>query len=400
MKLTGREKTELFLEGIATVVLLLLLNLSIIVLINETLSTNPGLQDGIFIIKRSIVIGPNHFQVWSWENIFIAAMFVFDAVVVYWRLIRRYHQIELRHIISELHYIASGHLDHRIDFHLSGNTQTVVESINALVDSVIDSIEEERAIEHSKDELITNVSHDLRTPLTSILGYLGLIQDKQYHSEEDLLKYTEIAYLKSKQMKSLVDNLFEYTKVQQTGTQLSYNRIDVNQMLEQLVASFELEATRHDLAISTEDSEHQLFIEADAEKLGRVFNNLIANAIKYGVGGKHIYLRATQLSDTEAVIEVVNDGPKIPEESLNQIFERFYRVEESRNKDTGGAGLGLAIAQSIVQLHEGYIDVTSTDEATTFAIHIPIHRNDPISDPHSRLLTSTQGEKKWRLSLN
>lgn len=394
MKLTGREKTELFLEGVVTVILLLLLNLSIIVLINETLSTNPGLQDGIFIIKRSIAIGPNHYQIWSWENIFIAAMFVFDAVVVYWRLIRRYHQIELRHIINELHYIANGHLDHRINFHLSGNTQTVVESINALVDSVIDSIEEERAIEHSKDELITNVSHDLRTPLTSILGYLGLIQDKQYHSEEDLLKYTEIAYLKSKQMKSLVDNLFEYTKVQQTGTQLSYNRIDVDQMLEQLVASFELEANKHNLVITADGNDSQLFIEADAEKLGRVFNNLIANAIKYGVGGKHIYLKAMKKNDDEAVIEVINDGPKIPKESLNQIFERFYRVEGSRNKDTGGAGLGLAIAQSIVQLHGGYIDVTSDDELTTFAIHIPITRNDQITDPHSHQLISKQGEKK------
>ncbi|KRM94540.1 sensor histidine kinase [Lentilactobacillus senioris] len=394
MKLTGREKTELFLEGVVTVILLLLLNLSIIVLINETLSTNPGLQDGIFIIKRSIVIGPNHYQIWSWENIFIAAMFVFDAAVVYWRLIRRYHQIELRHIINELHYIANGHLDHRIDFHLSGNTQTVVESINALVDSVIESIEEERAIEHSKDELITNVSHDLRTPLTSILGYLGLIQDKQYHSEEDLLKYTEIAYLKSKQMKSLVDNLFEYTKVQQTGTQLSYNRIDVDQMLEQLVASFELEANKHDLVVTADDNDSQLFIEADAEKLGRVFNNLIANAIKYGVGGKHIYLKATKKNDEEAVIEVINDGPKIPKESLNQIFERFYRVEGSRNKDTGGAGLGLAIAQSIVQLHGGYIDVTSDDEFTTFAIHIPITRNDQITNPQSHQLISKQGEKK------
>lgn len=394
MKLTGREKTELFLEGVVTVILLLLLNLSIIVLINETLSTNPGLRDGIFIIKRSITIGPNHYQIWSWENIFIILMFIFDAMVVYWRLIRRYHQMELRHIINELHYIANGHLDHRINFHLSGNTQTVVESINALVDSVIESIEEERAIEHSKDELITNVSHDLRTPLTSILGYLGLIQDKQYHSEEDLLKYTEIAYLKSKQMKSLVDNLFEYTKVQQTGAQLSYNRIDVTQMLEQLVASFELEANRHGLEITAEDGSKQLFIEADAEKLGRVLNNLISNAIKYGSGGKHIFLKAIQTNDSEAVIEVVNDGPKIPEESLNQIFERFYRVEGSRNKDTGGAGLGLAIAQSIVQLHGGYINVTSDDEFTTFAIHLPINRNNQITDPRSHQIISKQGEKK------
>lgn len=381
MKLTGREKTELLLEGIVTVILLLLLNLSIIILINQSLYTNPGLRDGIFIIKRSIVIGPDHMHLWSWENIFIVFMLLFDAAVVYWRLIRRYHQMELRHIISELHYIANGHLNHRIPFNFKGNTQSVVESINALVDSVIKSMDEERAIESSKDELITNVSHDLRTPLTSILGYLGLIQDKQYHSQEDLLKYTDIAYLKAKQMKSLVDNLFEYTKVKQTGTPLSISKIDLNQMMEQLVASFELEADKNGLAISAKETDKPLYIEADAEKLGRVFNNLISNGIKYGKGGHHIYLSASVGQPGEVVIHVANDGPEIPKKSLDQIFERFYRVESSRNKETGGSGLGLAIAQSIIDLHGGYINVSSDEGLTTFAIHLPVKHGEKLSKP-------------------
>ena len=381
MKLTGREKTELFLEGVVTVILLLLLNLSIIVLINQSISTNPGLRDGIFIIKRSIIIGPDHLHLWSWENIFIVLMILFDAAVVYWRLIRRYHQMQLRHIISELHYIANGHLNHRIPFKLKGNTQSVVESINALVDSVIQSMDEERAIESSKDELITNVSHDLRTPLTSILGYLGLIRDKQYHSQEDLLKSADIAYLKAKQMKSLVDNLFEYTKVKQTGTPLSISKIDLNQMMEQLVASFELEADKSGLAISAQETDQPMYIEADAEKLGRVFNNLISNAIKYGKGGHHIYLSCATGQPGEVVIHVANDGPEIPKQSLDQIFERFYRVESSRNKDTGGSGLGLAIAQSIIDLHGGYINVSSDQGLTTFAIHLPVKHGDQLKNP-------------------
>ncbi len=364
-----------------TVVLLLLLNLSIIVLITQSIQTNPGLRDGIFIIKKSILIGPDHYHLWSWENIFISLMLIFDAAVVYWRLIRRYHQMQLRHIISELHYIANGHLDHRINFNLKGNTQLVVESINALVDSVIKSMDEERAIESSKDELITNVSHDLRTPLTSILGYLGLIQDKQYQNQADLLKYTEIAYLKAKQMKSLVDNLFEYTKVQQTSTPLSINRIDLSQMMEQLVASFELEAEKSGLHITAKETDQPFHIEADAEKLGRVLNNLISNAIKYGKGGHYIELEVNKGQPNEAVVQVSNDGPEIPQKSLNQIFERFYRVEGSRNKDTGGAGLGLAIAESIVGLHGGYISVSSNKSKTTFAIHIPIKHGDQLTRP-------------------
>ncbi|KRK98648.1 ATPase histidine kinase DNA gyrase B HSP90 domain protein [Secundilactobacillus odoratitofui DSM 19909 = JCM 15043] len=368
------------MEGIVTVVILLLVNLSVIVILNEMIQTNPGLQDGIFIIKRSVFIGPTHYQLWSWENIFIVLMVIFDVGVVYWRLIRRYHQMQLRHIIGELHYIANGHFDHRIPFTLKGDTQRVVTSVNSLVDSVIASIDEERRIEKSKDELITNVSHDLRTPLTSIIGYLGLIEDHQYHSEEEILKYTNTAFSKAKQMKSLVDDLFVYTKMRQTDTPLSIATLDVDQMMEQLAASFELEAGEKGMSISVETPDEPVHIEADAEKLGRVFNNLISNALKYGEGGKHIALRVNPVSDDEVVISVENDGQKIPRAALGQVFERFYRVEESRSKATGGTGLGLAIAQSIVSLHGGYIYVTSDDELTRFVIHLPVKNGVKIKN--------------------
>lgn len=389
MKLTTREKSALFMEGVVTVILLLMLNLALLVLIVQAIESNPGLRDGIFIIKRSVVLGPNHFQLWSWENLFIGLMLVADALVVWWRLIRRYRQMQLRHIIDELHYIANGHFDHRIPFRVSGDVQRVVDSVNALVDSVINSMDEERAIEKSKDELITNVSHDIRTPLTSIIGYLGLIEDKQYHSEDDLLKYTHTAFLKSKQMKSLVDDLFEYTKVRQTDTPLSLTNVNLAAMLEQLGASFELEAQKKGMTIGAENSSETMMMEADPEKLVRVFNNLVSNALKYGDGGKHINLVAKQLSDSELEVRVTNDGPKIPKESLNMIFERFYRVEESRSKETGGTGLGLAIAQSIVALHGGYIYVESDDALTSFVIHLPVKHDHPLEIPQ-RLKTPGQ----------
>ncbi|WP_367296059.1 sensor histidine kinase [Levilactobacillus yonginensis] len=381
MKLTTREKSALFMEGVVTVILLLMLNLALLVLISQAIESNPGLRDGIFIIKRSVVFGPNHFQLWSWENVFVTFMVLADGVVVWWRLIRRYHQMQLHHIIDELHYIANGHFDHRIPFRVSGDVQRVVDSVNALVDSVINSMDEERAIEKSKDELITNVSHDIRTPLTSIIGYLGLIEDQQYHTKDDLLKYTHTAFLKSKQMKSLVDDLFEYTKVRQTDTPLSLNNIDLAAMLEQLGASFELEAQKKGMTIGSTSEPAILMMEADPEKLVRVFNNLVSNALKYGDGGKEINLNAKRLSDNELEVRVTNDGPKIPKESLALIFERFYRVEESRSKETGGTGLGLAIAQSIVALHGGYIYVESDDELTSFVIHLPVKHDHPLEIP-------------------
>lgn len=374
MKLTAREKSELFGEGFVTVILLLLLNLSLLILLNEFIRTNPGLERGIFQIKESITIGPNNYRVWSYQNFFIFFMVIVDVWVVYWRLMRRYKQMQLRHIISELHYIADGHFDHRIPFTLKGDTQRVVDSVNALVDSVIESMDEERKIEQSKDDLITNVSHDLRTPLTSIIGYLGLIENKQYKTKDDVLKYTHTAFLKAEQMKSLVEDLFEYTKVRQASTKMTFSEISVEPMLEQLAASFELEAQKKQIEIGVKTTPTALKIEADAEKLGRVFNNLISNALKYAKGGRHINLEANQ-NGQQITFIVSNDGEQIPEKSLNHLFERFYRVESSRSKATGGTGLGLAIAQSIVELHQGKIRVESSEKLTSFIIDLPLKQH-------------------------
>lgn len=375
VKLTGREKSSLIFEGVVTVVLLILLNLAIIVIIQNIIQSNPGVNNGIFMIKQSLRIGPFHAQIWSYERILIALFVVIDIWVVWWRLQRRYHLYQMNHIIRELHYIAQGHLDHRIPFRLKGNEQHVITSVNALVDSVVQSMDDERKIEKSKDELITNVSHDLRTPLTSIIGYLGLIEDKQYRSEEDILKYTHIAYEKAKQMKNLVEDLFEYTKVQQHGAPVNIMRIDLNQLLEQLTASFELEGQHRGIEISSQVTPNPLMIEADPEKLGRVFSNLVSNAFKYGNGASYIKITAHQEGQMVKV-RVANDGTPISPEAQKHLFERFYRAEASRSRATGGTGLGLAIVKSIVDLHHGNVKVTSDENETAFIVTLPLKQHN------------------------
>lgn len=373
LKLTGREKSALFFEGVVTVALLILINVAVIGIIQGVIQSNPGLASGIFIIKQSLWFGPYHTQIWSYQRIVIGLLMLLDGWVVWWRLKRRYHQYQMDHIIAELHYIAQGHLDHRIPFRLKGSEQHVITSVNALVDSAVQSMNDERQIEKSKDELITNVSHDLRTPLTSIIGYLRLIEDKQYHSEEDIVKYSHIAYEKAKQMKTLVDDLFEYTKVQQHGAPVNMMTVDLSQLLEQVSASFELEGQKRGIEVSSATQPTLLLVDADPEKLGRVFSNLVANALKYGNGASYIKIDARQVG-ASVVIEVANDGTQIPAASLGHLFERFYRVESSRSKDTGGTGLGLAIVKSIVDLHHGEVEVTSTPQVTTFTVILPLHQ--------------------------
>ncbi|WP_155287335.1 sensor histidine kinase [Lacticaseibacillus zhaodongensis] len=380
IRLTTKEKSELLIEGIVTVILLLLLNFAIVVMINQMIAASREWQSAIWTIKTTITFGPNSSHLWSWQHLFIFLMIFADAIVVYWRLIRRYRQMQMRHVISELHYIAEGHLNHRIQLAVNPDLQRVVTSINALVDSTVRSMEEERKIESSKDELITNVSHDIRTPLTSIIGYLGLIEDNQASSEADARKYVHTAFLKAKQMKVLVEDLFEYTKVRSTTTKLTTDKFDMAAMLEQLAASFELEGQKQGLEFEVQANPNPLMMEADTEKLGRVFNNLIVNAFKYGHGAKHIYLTAKQEGD-EVEVRVANDGEQIPNQSLSQLFDRFYRVEESRSKATGGSGLGLAIAQSIVRLHGGYIYAESTPELTSFVMHLPVKMGTTLKRP-------------------
>ncbi|MGS6025208.1 sensor histidine kinase [Limosilactobacillus fermentum] len=371
LKLTGREKSSLFFEGLLTIILLGLINIALITIIQTMIQSNPGVQSGIFIIKQSLVIGPFHAQIWSYQRIVMALLVLIDIGVLWWRLLRRYHLYQLDHIIGELHYIAQGHLEHRIPFRVNGNQQHVITSVNALVDTITQAMQEERASEKSKDELITNVSHDLRTPLTSIIGYLGLIEDHQYQSEEDIVKYSHIAYDKAKQMKNLVEDLFEYTKVQQHGAPVNLMTVDLGQLLEQVGASFELEADKKGMAINVSCEPTPLSITADPEKLGRLFSNLVANALKYGHGASYIHLTAKQLGK-KVVITVADDGEKIPAKSVKHLFERFYRVESSRNKATGGTGLGLAIVQSIVELHHGSVTARSDDQETAFVVTLPV----------------------------
>lgn len=370
VKLTAAEKSELFAEGVITVVLLLLLNLSVVILINLTILQNKNLVNGIYFLKKTITFaGGRH--LWSWQNTFLVIMGIGDLIVLYWRLIRRYHQMQLRHVISELHYIAQGHFDHTISFKVKTDLQKVIDSINSLVDSTVTAINEEKTIEKSKDELISNVSHDIRTPLTSIIGYLGLLKSG-VSDPEDRQRYLNIAYMKAEQMKSLAHDLLEYTTLKSTSTKLSLSSLHIFSMLEQVAAGFEFEADEKGITFNIETRPKDLTIQADPEKLVRVYNNLISNALKYGTGATQINLIANLVNNNEVELRVENNGARIPQESLKKIFERFYRMETSRNTKTGGTGLGLSITKSIVDLHHGKIHCESDDNWTRFIICLPL----------------------------
>lgn len=372
MILTRRERWLLFWESIITIGVLLLLDWSVISIIDRYVHTNYRFQVGIFEIKSGLSFGANNTKIWSYQWLSVLIVLIVNAIILGWRLVRRYQTYQMKHIINELHYIADGHFKHRIPYQLNNNLQPIITSVNAMVDAQIMAREDELAIERSKDEMITNVSHDLRTPLTSIIGYLGLVENEFDNLSPALIqKYTHTAYEKATQMKSLVEELFEFAQMQQLDMYLKFQAVNLNELLTQLIASFELEAQQKNLKLTNSSQPETIIIDADPDKLARLFMNLIQNALKYGEGATYINVTA-RLEATMVEIKVTNDGKSIPADALAHIFGRFYRVESSRSTKTGGTGLGLAIVMGVVEGHKGSIQAKSDDNKTEFIIRLPI----------------------------
>lgn len=369
-KLTRNEKGRLVSEGFITAGIIVLIYYAAYQFFQILVNTFPNFFEDFWFFGDLFIEMKD--QSLLEVNPFVYIFLIILAVIaIFWRLRRRYRNYEIRHIISELHYIAQGNFEYRIPSSKDSDLQDFIDSIHVLVDSTVAAMEEERRIEQSKDELVTNVSHDIRTPLTSIIGYLGLVEEERYSSIDEAKAYVHTAYKKSRQMKILVDDLFDYTTVRQTNTPLSLITFDMVQLLEQLAIDFQIEADEKNMLIETRSSKEKLMMEGDSEKLVRVFNNLFSNAFKYGKNGNVVIIDMEQTEAGNVRITIKNDGERIPDEALGQLFERFYRAETSRSQETASTGLGLAIAKSIVELHAGTITAETSDEWTKFIVELP-----------------------------
>lgn len=275
----------------------------------------------------------------------------------------------LEEINNGLAKIAKGNFDHKIPVRENHELGRIAESINAMSDQLDRSIQEERNAEKTKNDLITGVSHDLRTPLTSILGFLEIIDKDRYTDEVELRYYMNIAYEKSLSLKKLIDDLFDYTRIN-NGMPLHLGELDVTGLIEQLAEEFVPSLEQANMTIRTHVPDQPMMIKADGDQLVRAYENLISNAIKYASSGKYIDIYIEK-KDGHVVVRICNYGEPIPKRDLPYIFERFYRVEQSRSKATGGTGLGLAITKSIFDVHGGEISVESSPSQTVFETRLP-----------------------------
>ena len=243
----------------------------------------------------------------------------------------------------------------------------VEEDLRSIQQALEQSRARSREVEQRRKDLVAFLAHDLKTPLTSVLGYLELLHSGPELSPEQREKYTDIALDKARRLEGLISEFFDITRMD--FAVLEREEIQLSILLEQICDEFYPAFTEKGLTCRASIAP-RLLTWGDPDKLARVFDNVLRNAVSYSAPGGEVALEARSAEDGLEV-RISNEGLEIPEQELTNIFEKFYRLDQARSTRTGGAGLGLAIAREIVERHGGTIRAESDGRRTTFLIRLP-----------------------------
>ena len=299
------------------------------------------------------------------DRFFIAAITIVFAVLL-WRVFRgmtRYFE-EINQGIEAL--LA----DDENQIQLSPEMLPFERKLNTVKRTLAERKAETALAEQRKDELVMYLAHDIRTPLTSVIGYLNLLEGEPDMPGEQRAKRVHIALEKAYRLETMINEFFEITRYNSQQITLSKETIDLYYMLVQLSDELSPVFAPRGNTVALHLAE-DLTVEADPEKLARVFSNILKNAASYSYPHTEITISAVK-SEHEVIIQFQNSGEDIPGEALASLFDKFYRADKSRSSDTGGTGLGLAIAKEIVILHGGTISATSKNHVVTFTISLPL----------------------------
>lgn len=272
-----------------------------------------------------------------------------------------------------LQIIAEGDLDYRVPVERRDELGRVAANINLMAERLQEQIARERELEKSKMEMISGVSHDLRTPLTSIIGYIELLRANAFQSKEEYNRFIENTLNKSVHLKRMLDDLFEYTQLSSNEARLKLNSFDLSKLVGQLLFEFEPIALENDISLITKLGEKPIMIVADSDKIARAIDNLLMNALKYSTKPGTVEIHMTS-NDTYVTLRIENKGQSLTKEQEQKIFERFYKADHSRSSEDIqiGAGLGLSITKNIMQLHGGDILLDHVDGHYKFSLVLPL----------------------------
>lgn len=253
---------------------------------------------------------------------------------------------------------------------LPDELKDVENQMNQIKLNAMNSERAAKEAEQRKNDLVVYLAHDLKTPLTSVIGYLTLLQDEKQISEELREKYLGISLEKAERLEDLINEFFDITRFNLSNLTLDISKVNITRMLEQITYEFTPMFDEKNLTCELK-TEPELYVSCDVNKMQRVFDNLIRNAINYSFENSKVEISLFQKERNVHII-FLNYGNTIPIEKLNRVFEQFYRLDTARTTRTGGAGLGLAIAKQIVELHHGSITASSENEVIIFEICIPM----------------------------
>ncbi|RDU22234.1 sensor histidine kinase [Anaerosacchariphilus polymeriproducens] len=244
---------------------------------------------------------------------------------------------------------------------------------NCMAEKIQFQYEEKKRYEQNRKELVSNISHDLRTPLSSILGYSEMLRDGIYETEEEQKKYTDIIHRKAIYMDKLLKELLEYSKVDLGTLVLNKQKFDIAELIREILIEYYMIIEKNQYELQIQFPNEQMIVNWDRERISRVLRNLIENALKYGMDGEKIRLTLSK-DDVFAKIEIQDYGAGMSEKVAERIFERFYRGDTARNSKAGGMGLGMYIANEIIQKHNGNISITSVEgQGTLVQFVLPIN---------------------------
>ena len=289
------------------------------------------------------------------------------GLVLFRRLTQR-----LRHMQGVVAAFEQGDFDRRIEVGAEDEIGQLAKCFNRMANTLVETMEELRQADRMRRELVANVSHDLRSPLASIQGYLETVHMKDGDlAPAERQRYVKTALRNARRLSDLVGELFELSKLETEQVEPTIEPFPIAELIQDVVMQYEPQAEEQRIDLAADLPERHARAAADIGLVERALSNLIDNAIHYTPEGGTVRVRLENETG-EVCVEVLDTGPGIPDDALPHIFERFYRVDKSRDRDKGGAGLGLAIAKTILELHDQSLEVESTvGEGTTFRFRLP-----------------------------
>jgi histidine kinase len=281
----------------------------------------------------------------------------------------------LRELRQAADHIKEGHLDFALSTKRNDELGQLSKAFEEMRIKLKESIEIRLQTEENRKELISNISHDLKTPITGIIGYIEGLRDGVAAEPEKREKYMNTIFTKAKGLDQLIDELFLYSKLDLDSVPFNYEQVSIVSFIQDCINHLKLDLEKQDIQLVWENHgvPETLMVQIDGEKLKRVIINIIENSCRFMDKQPAIVSVRTKQSADYITIDIEDNGAGIEQADLPHIFERFYRADKSRNPNQGGSGLGLAIAKQIIEAHDGTIQAESKlGEGTLISVGLPI----------------------------